>query len=133
MKKIGEFFQKNYIRFIACTLAGLLIMAIYNFIVQFTSDKQAWSELYAYRDGATIAGFSLFFFGLLLVLAHFGAFDIFNYFFRRKRKENGVKENYGEYVNRKKEEKGSLNLYFLPYIFVGILFLIFSLIAILTL
>ena len=131
MRKIGAFFKKNWIRFLACLGAGLLVMAGYNFILQFTSDSEAWKELYAYRDGSTIAGFAILFFGLLLLLSHFGAFDIFNFYFQRKKKDDGSKENYGEYVKRKKEEKSALNLYFLPYIITGIIFVLFSVIALL--
>ena len=131
MQKIGSFFAKNWIRFLASIGVCLLIMAIYNLILHFSGYSNVWNSLYYYANGATIAGFSMLFFGLLLVLSHFGAFDIFNFFFQRKKKEDGTKENYGDYVNRKKEEKGSLNLYFLPYIIVGVLFILFSIIAIL--
>ena len=87
--------------------------------------------LSSYRDGATIGGFALIFFGLLLVLNHFGAFDIFNYFFQRKKKEDGSKEIYSEFVERKRIEKGRLNLSFLPYLIIGCLYILFSVIALL--
>ena len=108
-------------------------MLIYNLVLQSTSGVNIWVLLSSYRDGATIAGFVLFFFGLLLILSHFGAFDIFNFFFQRKKKEDGKKEIYSEYVERKRMEKGHLNLFFLPYLIVGSLYLLFSVIAILTL
>ena len=132
MLKIGLFFKENWIRFLASLGVGLVLMTVYNVVLQSTNDVNAWVMLSSYRDGATIAGFSLIFFGLLLILGHFGAFDIFNFYFRRKKKEDGSKENYGEYVERKKMEKGRLNLYFLPYLIVGALFLLFSVIALLT-
>ena len=133
MAKIGLFFKENWIRFLASIGVGAIFMLIYNLVLQSTSDVNIWAMLSSYRDGATIAGFALFFFGLLLILAHFGAFDIFNFFFQRKKKEDGSKEIYSEYVERKRMEKGHLNLFFLPYLIVGSLYLLFSVIAILTL
>ena len=132
MLKIGLFFKENWIRFLASIAVGLIFMLIYNLVLQSTTDVNIWAMLSSYRDGATIAGFVLFFFGLLIVLAHFGAFDIFNFFFARKKKEDGSKEIYSEYVERKRMEKSHLNLSFLPYLIVGGLYLLFSLIAILT-
>ena len=108
-------------------------MVIYNLVLQSTTDVNIWAMLSSYRDGATIGGFALFFFGLLLILSHFGAFDIFSFMFARKKKEDGSKEIYSEYVERKRMEKGHLNLFFLPYLIVGSLYLLFSVIAILTL
>ena len=132
MDKIGLFFKKNWIRFVACIVVGALFMVLYNVLLQSSTDVNIWVMLSSYRDGATIAGFVLFFFGLLLILGHFGAFDIFNFFFARKKKEDGSKEIYSEYVERKRMEKGHLNLFFLPYLIVGSLYLLFSVIAILS-
>ena len=131
MDKIVTFFKENWIRFLACIGVGAIFMVLYNLVLQSTTDVNIWTMLSSYRDGATIGGFALFFFGLLLILAHFGAFDIFNFFFARKKKEDGSKEIYSEYVERKRIEKGHLRLYFLPYLIVGGLYLLFSLIAIL--
>lgn len=133
MQKIRSFFAKNWIRLLASFGVGLFIMALYNLILHFNNYSNVWTSLYYYANGATIAGFCLLFFGLLLLLSHFGAFDIFTFYIQRKKKENGSKENYGDYVNRKREENSTLDLYFLAYIIVGVLFIIFSIIAILIL
>ena len=133
MLKIASFFKENWIRFVASIGVGAIFMVIYNAILQSTTSVNIWALLSSYRDGATIGGFVLFFFGLLLILSHFGAFDIFNFFFGRKKKEDGTREIYSEYVQRKRMEKGHLNLYFLPYLIVGSLFLLFSVIALLAL
>ena len=132
MIKIGLFFKENWIRFVASFGFGLFLMVIYNLILQSASETNIWAYLSSYRDGATIAGFVLVFFGLLLVIGHFGAFDIFSYYLLRKKKENGKKEIYSEYVERRRMEKGHLNLFFLPYLIVGSLFILFSVIALLN-
>ena len=131
MQKIGLFFKENWIRFVASIVVGVIFMVIYIALLQSSIDVNAWAMLASYRDGATIAGFVLIFFGLLLVLSHFGAFDIFNFLLGRKKKEDGTKEKYFEYVERKRIEKGHLNLFFLPYLIVGSLYLLFSVIALL--
>ena len=132
MNKIGQFFKENWIRFLVCIGVGGIFIVLYNLMLQSTTDVNIWVLLSSYRDGATIGGFVLFFFGLLLILGHFGAFDIFNFFFGRKKKEDGTREIYSEYVERKRMEKGHLNLSFLPYLIVGSLYLLFSVIAILV-
>ena len=124
---IGDFFSKNWIRFLVSFLIGLTIMTLYN-ISYAASGAPAWSSLEYYRDGSFIAGMVVFFIGCLAVIAHFGFFDIFSFYPGRKRKENGYKENYGDYVERKKKERGKLSLSFLSYIIIALVYLTFSLI-----
>ena len=129
MNKIGLFFQKNWIRFVACLLIGVAIVCLYNFGHQIALKINPWGLAYYYRDSFFLAGMVVVSAGGLAICANFGIFDIFSYYPGRKKKENGKKENYGDYVQRKQLERSSdRNLYFLPYFIVGSIFLIVSLI-----
>lgn len=122
-----DFFAKNWIRMVAAFFVGLTMMAIYNMSYAF-GGYPAWTGLEYYRDGSFVAGMILFFVGLLVVIAHFGTFDIFAFYPTRKRKENGHKENFGDYVQRRNKERGRLTLSFLSYILIALIFIAFSLI-----
>lgn len=125
--KIGEFFSKNWIRLLVAFLIGLTIMALYNWSYSFTG-QPVWQRLEYYRDGSFIAAMVILFIGVLAVIGHFGLFDIFSFYARRKRKENGYKENFGDYVERRTKERGRLNLSFLSYILIALAYMTFSLI-----
>ena len=127
MVKIGEFFRKNWIRMLVSFGIGLALMILYN-ISYAVRGANSWGSLEYYRDGSFIAGMALFFVGLLALISHTGFFDIFSFYPRRKRKEDGTKENYTEYVERKTIERGKLTLSFLSYIFIALLYVIFSLV-----
>ena len=130
--KIGEFSSKNWIRLLVSFLVGLVIMSLYN--LSYTlSGAAAWTHLEYYRDGAFIAGMVILFIGLLVIIYHFGLFDIFAFYPARKKKENGYKENFGDYVERKRKERGHLSLSFLAYILISIIYIAFSIILLFVL
>ena len=139
MNKIGEFFKKNWIRFLAALAAGIVFVVIYLVAYQSAVNKgeeklNVWVMPEYYRDGLFIAGMIVVFMGALAVVASFGIFDIFSYYPGRKKKENGYKENYGDYVNRKKLERSSnKNPFYLSYFIIGALFLISSLVLLFVL
>ncbi len=129
MYKIGLFFKKNWIRFVVSIGIGIIMICIYNFGHQISLKINPWVLPYFYRDSLFIAGMVVVLTGGLSIMSNFGVFDIFSFYPGRKKKEDGKKENYGDYVERKKAERSSeKNLYFLPYFIVGALFLIASLI-----
>ena len=139
MNKIGEFFKKNWIRFLAALAVGIVFVVIYLVAYQSAVNKgeeklNVWVMPEYYRDGLFIAGMIVVFMGALAVVASFGIFDIFSYYPGRKKKENGYKENYGDYVNRKKLERSSnKNPFYLSYFIIGALFLITSLVLLFVL
>ena len=129
MNSIGNFFKKNWIRFIVSLAIGATMVCIYNFGHQISLKINPWVIPYFYRDSLFIAGMVVVFSGGLAIVSNFGVFDIFSFYPRRKKKEDGKKENYGDYVERRRAERSSdKNLYFLPYFIIGTLFLIASLI-----
>lgn len=129
LAKIGQFFAKNWIRLLIAFGIGLAFMTLYNAI----QGQYSWSHLEYYRDGSFIAGMILLFMGLLALLTSFGAFNIFSFYFNRKEKENGMKENYTEYSERKKEERSKFDFSFLSYIIIAFAYLLFSVITLIVL
>ena len=106
---------------------GLIFMAIYNASYSATG-APSWQNLEYYRDGSFISFMIITGLGLLSIVSYFGAFDIFSYYPGRKRKEDGKKENYGEYVERKNLQRGKFDFSFLSYILIARIYAIFSLI-----
>ena len=124
------FFLENWIRFLVAFILGIAIMIIYMFLqtLQISeSTGQAlypWDKLFYYQNGFFISAVVLFGIGILAIVGNFGAFNIFSYYFRRKKKENGYKENYYEYSERKRLEASSRKLIFLPYFILATIYLI---------
>lgn len=120
-------------------IIGAMIMIVFNVAAQ--SQKitdpdlgikvnfNPWNKLYCYRDGAFLAGMILVGVGGLAIVGKLGVFDIFSYYPGRKKKENGYKENYGEYVQRKRIERGKRSMYYLSYFYIAAIYLFFSIIA----
>ena len=125
--KIGDFFRRNWIRMLIAFGVGLLFMAGYN-ISYSTTGANSWGQLEYYRDGSFIAFMILLSVGLLALISQTGFFDIFSFYPRRKKKEDGTKENFGDYVQRRNQERGKLNLSFLSYIIIALMYAIFSLV-----
>ena len=129
MNKILTFFRKNWIRLIVSLGLGATFLIIYLLAYQNADKVNTWTNPAYYRDGLFLSGMILIFFGGLAICSYFGIFDIFSFYPGRKKKEDGKKENYGDYVERKKLERSSdKSLFFLPYFIVGGLMLIASLI-----
>ncbi len=128
MAKVGRFFQENWLRMLISFLIGLTLMAIYNFSYQSTG-ANSWGKLEYYRDGSFIAAMALLFVGLLSIVSHFGVFDIFSFLPGRKVKDDGKKENYSEYVERKNLARGHLKLHFLSYILIALVYATFAVVT----
>ena len=125
--KIGEFFKKNWIRMLIAFGVGLLFMVFYN-ILYASAGANAWTGLEYYRDGSFMAFLVLLAVGGLAAVGSTGFFDIFSFYPGRKKKEDGTKENYAEYVQRKNEGRAKLNLSFLSYFIIALIYAIFSLV-----
>ena len=122
MQKILGFFAEYWVRFVVSLFIGLTVYVVSNAIFN------TWSLTIAHCNSCFIAGFVLVGISALAALNLFGAFDIFSFYFNRKKKENGDKEVLYDYSTRKKQERLKVKLAFLPYLLVGSLFLIASLI-----
>lgn len=91
--------------------------------------QNGFDKLYAYINGLTAAGALLVLFGLLMLVAHFGAFDSFAFAFkkamearRRDFPEHLVKQSYWDYLQGKQEERKREDWTFMAYVWVGLLF-----------
>lgn len=127
------FFAKNWIRMVAATIFGAVIMIIYvalqsNVILPETNQPvYPWDKLIHYVNGLFIAGALIAFVSLLILLSSFGSFNIFSFYLRRKKKENGFKENYYEYSERVEKTHSSYRFIFIPYLLVGLVFIAIAL------
>ena len=113
-----NYLHRYWIKFLVCFALGLFIMAIYNW------SAGRWDLLVSYSNGGFIAGAVLFLVGLLSLVNSYGAFDLSSFYLRRKQVDETRKENYGEYVTRRAEERKKTRMGFLPYIIVGAMFII---------
>ncbi len=93
--------------------------------------QNGWDFFESYINGLTIAGFLMIFFGGLVLVSGFGTFYIFSYYPRRHKKENGYKETYSEYSERRKSGEKITRENSIAYFIVGLVDLLASLIALL--
>jgi len=89
---------------------------------------------YQFMVSFSTAGAVTILFGLLVLLANFGAFDMFSYAFLSLRKANRdtYKDLY-QYSQIKKEKRSKHMFTFIPYVTVGLLSIIISLIILIFL
>ena len=127
MSVILSFLKKNWIRFLVATVFAAAPVIVYLAV------NQAWKLAIGYCNGLFISGFFLTGVSALVALNLFGAFDIFSFYFGRKLNEQGKKEDLYEYSTRKKEQRWKAKFAFLPYLIVGAICLIASLIIFFTL
>lgn len=115
------FTSYNRLRFVVSAIFAILI---------FVLDLINVGRFDQFGSYCSAFGISAFFQLLLAGLAFVGnqgAFDIFGFYPSRKR-VNGKKENYREFVERKNKDRELTKFGFMPYIFVGLILLFFSLI-----
>ena len=122
MQKILGFFAEYWVRFLVSFMIGVTLYVATNLI------ENQWSLVRSHCDACFIAGSVLVGISALVLLNFFGAFDIFSFYFNRKKKENGDKEMLYDYSLRKKGERAKFKLAFLPYLLMGALFIVGALI-----
>ena len=127
MAVILHFLKKNWIRFLVALIIGVIPVVVFNAV------NNTWQLAIGYCNGLFISAFLLIAISGLVALSLFGAFDIFSFYFDRRRKEDGTKENLYDYSARKKENRWKAKFAFLPYLIIGSLYLIASLILYFTL
>ena len=118
-RAIYQTFIEMWKKHLFCIIYAIVILVIYN------ASHDRWDLILYYSDGLFIAGFSLICFGLLSILNYFGAYDIFQHMVA-KRGANGVKPSLYEFSEQKRIERKKNKLVFLPYIFVGVILVLIS-------
>ncbi len=121
MDAILTYLRDHWIKFVVCILIGATPLLIY------LGSKNGWTSSYAYMDGCFIGAATLLGIGFLAIINNFGGFDLFSFYFRRHKTENGP-EDFGDYVQRKGQERVKLRWGFLPYFVIGVCYLIPSIV-----
>ena len=119
---IIEFFTDHWARFGIAFFIGIVPVIVYNAVYN------NWLLVINYCNGFFIGAASLLAVSALSVFNLYGAFDIFSYLPGRKKMENGKIETLYDYSERKKLTRGKFKLVFVPYLVVGVVFLLVSLI-----
>jgi len=116
-------FKKIFIhslnRYISALVFGIAIIVLNNCLIN------GWNVLMNYVDAFFIAGASNILIGGLAWIGNTGAYDIFGYVFARKRPNITCLYDYTE-SKREKREKSKFS--FIPWIVVGVFFLLISII-----
>lgn len=134
MRRILEFLQKNWIRMSVSFFAGAIILigyvALQSRTVSATTGEASypWDKLINYVNGAFISGVLISLVSILILLSSYGTFNIFTFYMKRKKKENGYKESYYEYNERVEESQSSYRFIFLPYLIIGLVYIVTALI-----
>ena len=87
---------------------------------------QGFGLRYWYAEAMTASGAIVFLIGMLQLAAYFGAFDTFGYSFSTFRSQRRYQDLY-EYTAGKSEERKHGELTFMPFLVVGLVFLLIGL------
>ncbi len=100
-------------------------LGLNTFFVLLVLFLRGFDYLIYYVDAFGVAGGISMFFGALLLLSSLGAFYTFGYSFSTLRGERKYKDLY-EYTKAKSDKQAKQQKIYMPYILVGLLFLIIS-------
>ncbi len=113
--------KSPWYKYLILTIVGILLIIIS------VATHDAWTIYIYYTDGFLLAGVVLILLGGLSFVTSQGAFDIFSYL-GTKRSNNGKKLTLAEYSEVMREERQNKGYVFMPYILVGISFLVVGII-----
>ena len=118
MKQIFFHSKYRYLFSLVFAIIGMLAYILLN-------DKNLEHALLTISNSSFIVGFILVLVGGLSILSNLGAFDIYSYQFKRKGTGTNRYTLYDHQQKRIEQSKGK-QFYFVPYMVVGLLFLIIS-------
>lgn len=118
MKQIFFHSKYRYLFSLVFAIIGMLAYILLN-------DKNLEHALLTISNSSFIVGFILVLVGGLSILSNLGAFDIYSYQFKRKGTGPNRYTLYDHQQKRIEQSKGK-QFYFVPYMVVGLLFLIIS-------
>lgn len=116
MKKIKKIFFHSPIKYVVLLVISLVITSLY--IIARGSSMTSLS------DAFFLAGAVIFFTGMLYLTSYYGAFDTFNYGLSRIGKKR-YKDLY-EYTVIKNEKRKEKNYPYIPFLVIGIFFIMIS-------
>lgn len=103
-----------------------LILAVAVFLFRWYNLSETVGIGFAVYDCLSVAGGVTFLVGALFTVSYFGAFDLFAYVFARAFEKKHYK-SYAHYANEKEEKRGRERYYFVPYLVVGTVVFLLSL------
>lgn len=103
-----------------------VIMAVAVGVFRYCALSPEVSARFAVYETLSVAGAVTFLFGGLMLVAYFGAFDMFSYTFSSGR-TGGKYKNYADYSQKSAEKRARGSFYFVPYFVVGLAVLLLSL------
>lgn len=115
-----NFVKSIYFKYIILFLLSFLIVITYHSI------NNSWKLIDGNCNAFFIAGATMILLGALDICIHFGALDIFSYMFVNHKKEEN--KTFYDYCETKKEKRKKTQLSFLPYIIVGVIFVLVSIV-----
>ena len=118
---VGRIFRHSWKQYAAAAVMAVLIALLLLL-------RDGFSLRISYYNALSTAGAATLFMGLLLMTAYFGIFDVFGYSFSTLRKQRRYKDLY-EYGEAKREKRRHGDLFFLPWIIVGVAFLLSGLLV----
>ncbi len=118
-----KFLRKYFIHSPGHYIAALVLNISFTLLVLFL---KGFDWLRAYVEAFSVAGAVSVLFGMLVFVSSAGAFNTFGYAFSYFRGERRYKDFY-EYTVAKEEKQARRQKVYMPYIVVGIAFLIISL------
>ena len=117
-----NFIRKYFLHSPVHYVAALILNIFFTLLVLFL---KGFDWLRAYMEAFSVAGAISVLYGMLLWVSAAGAFTIFGYAFSYFRGERGYKDYY-EYTRAKEEKQARKEKIYIPYIVVGIVFLLIS-------
>lgn len=116
-------FLKKYFGQSLWNYLAAVLMAVATGVFRYVMLPKEIDAGFLWYEVLSVAGFMTFLIGALLMVAHFGAFDIFSYVFspgRRKYKD------YTEYSQHKEKTRSKDGYFFMPFFVVGVLVVLVS-------
>lgn len=117
-----SFLRKYFLHSPGHYVAALVLNICFTLLVLFL---KGFDWLRAYMDAFSVAGAISFLYGMLLWVSAAGAFYTFGYAFSYFRGERAHKDYY-EYTNAKREKQATKEKIHVPYMVVGVVFLLIS-------
>ena len=108
-------------KYLVCLGIMLIIPVIYNLL------RNEWDLIINYMDSFFLAGLVLILVGMLSIVDYFGGLDIFRYIFI-KRNPDGSKKTLYDFSEGRKEKIKDDKYRFTPYMVVGVISILISVI-----
>ncbi|MCR4625812.1 MAG: DUF3899 domain-containing protein [Lachnospiraceae bacterium] len=118
-------FRKLFLHSPVRYIVGVVLALIIGFLCLLS---KGFEYRISYVDAFSVAGGAVFFLGLLQMVSHYGAFDIFGYSFSSFRRKEREYTDYIDYQTKKRAVKSNSKLTYMPFIAVGAIFFIIGMI-----